>query len=95
MFATYSFPSGHTAGTTLLYGVVAAYVGYRIRTATARAACTAIWLVAVVLVGSSRIYLGVHFMSDVLAAVTWSLAWLALCLLGAHEVHLRARTRSD
>lgn len=95
MFATYSFPSGHTAGTTLLYGVLAAYAGYRMRTSSARAACVATWLLAVVLVGSSRIYLGVHFMSDVLAAVTWSLAWLALCLLGAHEVHLRARTRSD
>ena len=94
MFATYSFPSGPTARTTLLYGVLAAHVGYRMRTHTARAACVATWLVAVVLVGSSRIYLGVHFMSDVLAAVTWSLVWLALCLLGAHELHTRARSRS-
>jgi len=36
----------------------------------------------VALVGFSRIYLGVHYLSDVLAAVSMSMVWLVGCLLG-------------
>jgi undecaprenyl-diphosphatase len=36
----------------------------------------------VALVGFSRIYLGVHYLSDVLAAVSMSMVWLVACLLG-------------
>jgi membrane-associated phospholipid phosphatase len=93
LLATYSFPSGHTAGATLLYGVLAAYTSYKSRHLSTRLACIASWLVLVVLVGSSRIYLGVHFTSDVVGAVAWSLAWLALCLIAAHALHARMGRR--
>jgi undecaprenyl-diphosphatase len=88
--ATYSFPSGHTAGSTLFYGFLAAYIGYRMRDKRVRAACVTVWLFMAALVGFSRVYLGVHYFSDVLAAFAWSLAWLALSLTVVHSLQSRA-----
>lgn len=88
--ATYSFPSGHVAGSTLLYGFVAAWL---IRHHTAMAPQIAIVLGAllmIALVAASRLYLGAHFLSDVVAAFFESSAWLGLCLLGRQVA--RART---
>ena len=76
---TYSFPSGHTAAATVLYGVVAAYLV---------CTCTVGWRVLMVflavgmvaLVGLSRMYLGVHYLSDVVAAMASSTGWLAIVL---------------
>ena len=86
---TFSFPSGHTAGATLFYGILAAYAISRTRSTHVRTACVVAWLGLVVLVGFSRVYLGVHYVSDVLAATAWSLAWLAAALLIASRTRLR------
>jgi undecaprenyl-diphosphatase len=76
--ATYSFPSGHTVAATLFYGLLASYLvtrGWR-------------WLplagavLMVLLVACSRMYLGVHYLSDVLAAMAEGVAWLAICVTG-------------
>jgi undecaprenyl-diphosphatase len=91
--STYSFPSGHTAGTTLLYGIVAAYVFSRTRNPRLRWGCVAVWILMVVLVGFSRLYLGVHYLTDVVGAVTWSLAWLGLCVIAARELQARSSYR--
>ena len=77
---TYSFPSGHVAGSVLFYGVLVAYLLPRIATLRLRAALVAAAITMVLLVAFSRMYLGVHYLSDVLGAASWSLAWLALCL---------------
>jgi undecaprenyl-diphosphatase len=86
---SYSFPSGHTAGATLFYGLLAAYLLPRLRSPAARAACVAGAVSMVALVGFSRMYLGVHYLSDVLAAACASAAWLALCLLLVHHFDRR------
>lgn len=81
---TYSFPSGHAAGSTLLYGLL--LVGWFTLTPRPwfRAAGTVAVIALVGLVALSRVYLGVHFVSDVLAGCAEGVAWLALCLLAVN-----------
>ena len=77
-----SFPSGHTAGATLFYGFLAAYMVWRMKNPAARVLVVLACALMIALVGFSRIYLGVHFLSDVLAAVSISTVWLVICLIG-------------
>ena len=80
--SSYSFPSGHTAASTVFYGALAAYLVCHLKPwrwgmafVTAMSAA-----MMVALVGLSRMYLGVHYLSDVLAAAIEGVAWLAFCL---------------
>lgn len=91
--ATYSFPSGHTAGAMLFYGVLAAFLVSRIKGWRLRVWCVFGAALMVALVGFSRIYLGVHYLSDVLAAALASVAWLALCVTALHTLHGRRAAR--
>ena len=86
---SYSFPSGHTAGATLFYGVLAAYLMTRSRDRRARTLYVAGAGLMIALVGFSRMYLGVHYLTDVLAAACAAGAWLALCLLGVRYFNQR------
>lgn len=83
---TYSFPSGHTTAAVAFYGVLAAFLVSRFYDTRKRAACVAGAIAAVALVAFSRMYLGAHYLSDVVAAVCSSTAWLVLCLAGGHAL---------
>jgi len=91
--ATYSFPSGHTSSATLFYGLLAAYLMSRTARPSLRIACVAGAALMAALVGVSRLSLGVHYLSDVLAAMAEGCAWLALCLLAASRLQRRAGAR--
>ena len=90
---TYSFPSGHAAGATLFYGILAAFLVTHISKWRWRAVVVLVAILLVALVGFSRIYLGVHYLSDVLAAVAEGAAWLALCLTAIHTLRQRRVAR--
>ena len=77
---TFSFPSGHAAGATLFYGVLAAYLICKVKPWRWRIFIALLAVGMTALVGLSRIYLGVHYFSDVLAAVAASGVWLAFSL---------------
>jgi len=77
---SYSFPSGHVAGSTLMYGLIVAWTFTRTRRPLVRAAVAVAAASAIALVAFTRMYLGVHYLSDVGAAFAEGVAWLALCL---------------
>jgi membrane-associated phospholipid phosphatase len=91
--SSYSFPSGHTAGATLLYGVIAAFLVSRFAKPSQRAACLVGALFAIALVAFSRMYLGAHYFSDVAAAACSSLVWLVLSLTAVHALVRRRERR--
>jgi membrane-associated phospholipid phosphatase len=91
---TYSFPSGHTVAATLFYGVLACYLtrhahGWGARAAIVLAACAVVLLVA-----GSRLYLGAHYLSDVLAGMLEGCAWLAICVTGVSTLRRRQAARA-
>lgn len=87
----YSFPSGHAFGAVLFYGVLA-YLGARMVAGrpAPRYLYIAVCLVIIFSVGVSRVYLGVHFMSDVLGGWIAGALWFGLCLTLAHWLRLES-----
>lgn len=77
---TYSFPSGHAVAATLLYGVLCALVLRQVRSPGWRIATIAGAIAMVLLVSFSRVYLGAHYASDVLAGMAVGVFCLALAL---------------
>lgn len=73
---SYSFPSGHTITAVALYGFIA-YL-FWMQSHRMLAMFTSIWAG---LIAFSRIYLGVHYPSDVLGAIAVGGIWLQLVLL--------------
>lgn len=83
----FSFPSGHAASSIVLYG----FLAFLLARGRAPAARWGIALVASVLIGLvsfSRLYLGAHWLSDVLAGLGLGTAWVALLAI-AYTQHAR------
>jgi len=75
-----SFPSGHSMSAVIVYSTVA-YLASRLhRSAWARAAVMTLTFLVIILICTSRLYLGVHYPSDVLAGATVGLGWAAFCM---------------
>jgi hypothetical protein len=82
-----SYPSGHTLGSTVVVGVLTALVIFAVRRRAVKIAVGATAAVFVLLVGLSRLYLGVHWPTDVLAGWALGALWSTVCVAG----YLRAR----
>ena len=74
----YSFPSGHSMVAMAFYGLLAWMVWHYERDRFVRWLCVMGFGLVIALIGISRIYLGVHYASDVIAGFCVSLIWLAL-----------------
>ncbi|MET0418266.1 MAG: phosphatase PAP2 family protein, partial [Actinoplanes sp.] len=73
-----SFPSGHTLGATVVYGMLTLVFLSLARGRKTRIAVISVAAALIVAVGLTRIALGVHFLSDVLAGWALGLAWISV-----------------
>ena len=88
---TYSFPSGHSLTSAVFFGALAAILTARIKSKRTR---TAIWIVSTLMfltIGFSRIYLGVHHTTDVIAGFAAALIWILVVRFV--EIQLQRRRR--
>jgi membrane-associated phospholipid phosphatase len=86
----YSFPSGHAMGSTVVFGALA-YLAFRILVHWRwRAAALAFSTSMILAIAASRIYLGVHWISDVAAGIAAGAIWLAAVTV-AYETSRRIR----
>jgi len=85
----YSFASGHTIGATLLYGQLALFVVPAIKSRHWQRLIVLAAALLVLLVGFSRIALGAHYLTDVLAAIVFGILWLAFCLIAGKPMRRR------
>jgi undecaprenyl-diphosphatase len=86
--SSYSFPSGHSMLSACFFGVLAALLAARLMPVWQKAA---LWIAAAIgtlLIGCSRIYLGVHYPSDVIAGYAAAVIWV-LSVRAGYQVWLR------
>ena len=92
---SWSFPSGHAMSSLVGYGFLAMLLLERRSDRPARIAIVAVAVVLIAITGFSRLYLGVHYLSDVVGGYLAGAVWLVVCIAGYHvdqtRVHLRAR----
>jgi undecaprenyl-diphosphatase len=89
----FSFPSGHTLNSTVIAGMVAYLVASRLTSRLGIALCVVVAVTWAAAMGFSRIFLGHHWLTDVIFAWLLGLAWLAV-LITAHRIVLALR-RTD
>ncbi|MEX2179748.1 MAG: phosphatase PAP2 family protein [Gemmatimonadaceae bacterium] len=91
---SWSFPSGHAMSAAVVYGTVA-YLAARLqRRVLHRAVTLTIAGILIVLISISRLYLGVHYPSDVLAGVIIGLAWAGFCMATLEAIQLYGKRRA-
>ena len=82
--SSYSFPSGHALLSFCFYGAIAIIVAAHLKRHSQRMIVWTVAAVLVLLVGISRIYLGVHYASDVIAGFTAAFIWLVAVNFAQH-----------
>jgi membrane-associated phospholipid phosphatase len=89
----FSFPSGHAMVAAAFYFFLA-YLVWRVLRGWQRWAWAGALLLMVLLIGGSRLYLGVHFLTDVVAGYLAGFLWTDAVIIGSHFLTVRRRARS-
>src|SRR6185436_651007 len=92
---TYSFPSGHSLASACFFGALAALLTARIKD---RRTKLIVWIVCAAMflsIGFSRIYLGVHHTTDVIAGFVAALIWILVVRFVEMELARRKRRKLD
>ena len=92
--ASSSFPSGHAMSATVVYGTVAYLLARLQKHGWARAITLLLAVVMVALICLTRLYLGVHYPSDVLGGIIVGLAWSGFCMATLEASLALARRRA-
>jgi membrane-associated phospholipid phosphatase len=95
---TSSFPSGHVAAAICMYGALAIIANERASSALVRGLFLALAVLIPLAVALSRLYRGMHYLTDILGGVILGVTWLYLATRGIrlgvlhHQLRHRART---
>jgi undecaprenyl-diphosphatase len=84
----FSFPSGHSMVSISFYGLILYFVYKNIENGFIRYLLVAFLILLIVSIGISRVYLGVHYASDVLAGFSAGAAWLAVFIALVNKYYL-------
>lgn len=82
----FSFPSGHAMLSFIFYGLVAYLVLLNFPGKALKTALICLLTLLILAIGASRIYLGVHYPSDVLAGFAAGSFWLTACIFGFRRI---------
>ena len=84
----YSFPSGHSFISVVVYGLIGYFVMHMTKRLSLRLPVALITAALIIAISLSRVYVGVHYPTDVLAGWASGIPWFVTCL-GLHEVMAR------
>ena len=80
--SSYSFPSGHAFASLCFFGILAWLIGTRTKSRSWKIFAWVVAIFLILTIGVSRIYLGVHYPSDVVAGYAAGLIWLITVIFG-------------
>ncbi len=92
---SYSFPSGHAMASAIIYLTLGALLTRLVEEKRVKFYFLAVALLLTALVGISRVYVGVHYPTDVLAGWSAGMIWASLCWLAAVWVEWHYRRRGQ
>ena len=91
----FSFPSGHTTGSIVFYGFIIYLVTISHLNNKVKWTLNTLLIIFSLTIGVSRMFLGVHFITDVMAGISFGTSWLLICIMALEVTLWRQRRRQE
>ncbi|WP_431800461.1 phosphatase PAP2 family protein [Halobacillus andaensis] len=90
----FSFPSGHTTGSAVFYGFMIYLVVISPLSKTVKWLINGLLILVILLISLSRVYLSVHYFTDILGGLALGFSWLLICIAALEIMLWRGRRKS-